>query len=96
MIYRIFKDGTHEKLDEVQDVNWPLNEKDAKLGVIIDGRETLCQVNEVSNPSIIPENRLVVDIYVVDLFPPSNLPTTRPPSKLTASGAYDTVQRQRL
>ena len=41
LIYRIFKNGTHEKLDEVQDVNWPLNEKDAKLGVIIDLTESL-------------------------------------------------------
>ena len=72
MNYRIFKSGTHEKLDEVQDVNWSLIEKDAKLGVTIDGRETLCQVKEVSNPSISPDNRLVVDIYAVDLFPQSN------------------------
>ena len=72
MIYRIFKNGTNEQIDEVRDVNWPLIKKDDQFGVNINGRETLCKVVEVAKPSISPDNRLIVDIWVIDLFPRSN------------------------
>jgi len=69
MIYRFFKHGTNIQLEEMRDANWPLIREGCRIGVKIEGRETLCQVVQVGQPNLGPGNNLVVDVWVTDLFP---------------------------
>lgn len=68
MIYRAFLDNEERQVAEIKDANWPLIVKDDKLGVLVDGRESLYVVTEVGPPQM-DISGLVIDIWIRDLFP---------------------------
>ncbi|MDO8578013.1 MAG: hypothetical protein Q7R50_02410 [Dehalococcoidales bacterium] len=71
MIYRVFDSNspTQVKIAEIHDPNYPLIKQDETIPLSVSGKESLYKVTKVGSSNWNADNKIVIDIWVMDLFP---------------------------
>jgi hypothetical protein len=71
MIYRVFDSNnpTRVQIAEIRDPNYPLIKQDETIPLSVSGKESLYKVTKVDSLNRNADNKIVIDIWVTDLFP---------------------------